>query len=158
MLLTEAAGLAVELMGQHNLLPRWKFEFDGSKRRFGQTRYMDSTISLSRYLVELNTVNEVRQTILHEIAHAMLPPGTGHSDTWRRTLSRIGGIPARCYDTPLRNVVKVAKPYKAICPVHGELDGYFRKPKGIRYCELCWRGSHKESILTITDIAQGAGV
>ena len=73
MLLQDAHELALRLMRHHNLLPTWKFEFDRSKVRFGKCSYGSKTISLSRHLVELNADVEVRDTILHEIAHALAP-------------------------------------------------------------------------------------
>jgi predicted SprT family Zn-dependent metalloprotease len=47
-------------------------------------------IKLSRYLVALNDETEVRQTMLHEIAHAICGCGHGHDDVWRRKAIEIG--------------------------------------------------------------------
>jgi len=68
----------------------WKLTLDHSRRRAGQCKYQTRTISISRYLTELHSEDEVRDTILHEIAHA-LTPGDGHGEVWRRTCLAIGG-------------------------------------------------------------------
>ena len=73
--LNDAKTLANELMNQHGLYD-WTFMFDDAKLRFGQCRHRSKEISLSRELTELNDVVHVKDTILHEIAHALLPRGT----------------------------------------------------------------------------------
>jgi predicted SprT family Zn-dependent metalloprotease len=96
--LYEAAHLARRLMTEHGLIAAgWRFGFDHAKRRFGRCNYTRKIISLSRPLVLLNNVDEVRDTVLHEIAHA-LTPGDGHGPKWRLTCARIGARPRRCYD------------------------------------------------------------
>jgi len=62
--------LAVTLMQQHGLVG-WTFKFDHARRRFGCCNFTRRTISLSRPLTFLNDDAEVRDTILHEIAHAL---------------------------------------------------------------------------------------
>mgnify|MGYP006434589919 FL=1 len=47
-------------------------------------------IKLSRYLVALNGETEVRQTMLHEIAHALVGCGHGHDAVWRRKALELG--------------------------------------------------------------------
>ena len=78
MTLTEARQLAHDLMRLHKVPAVWSFQFDHSKVRFGKCNYTKKEISLSRHLVQLNSEAEVRDTILHEIAHALAPRGAGH--------------------------------------------------------------------------------
>ena len=78
--LNDAQSLAADLMQQHKLPREWSFGFDRSKVRFGKCDYGKKRISLSRHLVEANGIAVVRETILHEIAHALAPrrrPRTG---------------------------------------------------------------------------------
>jgi predicted SprT family Zn-dependent metalloprotease len=95
--LFEAAKLATELMEQHGLLPRWKFAFDRAVRRFGCCNERKRLITLSAHLTLLNTEQEVRDTILHEIAHALVGVRAGHGHKWRRMASLIGCNARACY-------------------------------------------------------------
>jgi predicted SprT family Zn-dependent metalloprotease len=93
----DARNLAWQLMQQHGLSAQgWRFQFDHARRRFGACRYGRKLITLSRPLVLLNPEAEVRDTILHEIAHALCP-GDGHGVRWKQKCREIGARPARCY-------------------------------------------------------------
>jgi predicted SprT family Zn-dependent metalloprotease len=132
MLQQDAHDLAVRLMRQHRLLPTWRFEFDRSKVRFGRCTYGSKVISLSRYLVELNTDAEVRDTILHEIAHALTPRGAGHSHKWRAVAQSIGCTAMRCYGD---EVVRPTPRFKGICP--GCRRVIFRHRRNLIACGKC---------------------
>lgn len=125
--LNRAELLAIELMGQHGLLgadfvgykpspevaklrvmfasrgtlftfgTRWHFKFDTARRRFGCCQYRHRTITLSKALVSINDEAEVRNTILHEIAHALCPTNAGHGPMWKAMASAVGARPVRCY-------------------------------------------------------------
>ena len=70
--LKDAEELALSLMRKHGL-SHWEFGFDRAKRRFGACNFSKKRISLSKYLTEVNEIEQVRDTILHEIAHALAP-------------------------------------------------------------------------------------
>jgi len=111
--LAQAQKLAEHLMQLHQLPATWSFAFDRSKVRFGKCHYGKKEISLSRHLVELNDEREVRETILHEIAHALAPCGAGHGPAWKALARAIGCSGQRCYGPDVRR----PKPrYKATCP------------------------------------------
>lgn len=90
MQLKEIERLAGSLMEAHIEEPGWKFTWDNAKSRGGATRHSRKQISMSRHLVPLWTDEQVIDTLLHEIAHAMLPPSAGHGPEWRRTARSIG--------------------------------------------------------------------
>ena len=111
--LDDAHTLAAELMHQHKLPRQWSFTFDRSKVRFGKCDYRHKRISLSQHLVEANGVEAVRETILHEIAHALAPRGAGHGPVWRALAQSIGCNGSRCYG----NEVARPKPrFRGTCP------------------------------------------
>lgn len=90
-----AASMARELMDQHGLA-HWSFKFDRAARRFGSCQFTRRTITLSWKLTLLNDPDEVRDTVLHEIAHA-LAPGDGHGRKWKAACIRVGAKPERCF-------------------------------------------------------------
>jgi predicted SprT family Zn-dependent metalloprotease len=94
--LRSAEILAKSLMLQHGMTD-WTFRFDHARRRFGLCSTTRKLISLSAHLVRLNDEPEVRDTILHEIAHA-LTPGDGHGQEWKAACRRIGAKPERTFD------------------------------------------------------------
>src|SRR5437867_383020 len=93
--LYNAHQFARQLMNQYGLHD-WTFAFDHAKRRFGSCRHHSKRITLSRMLTFLNTDRQVRDTILHEIAHA-LTIGHGHDSVWKAMCIRLGANPQRCY-------------------------------------------------------------
>lgn len=74
----------------------WKFEWDNAKVRFGRCLYHSKVISMSRPLVELNSEKEMRDTLLHEIAHALVGPGHHHDYFWRLEARKVGARPIAC--------------------------------------------------------------
>lgn len=111
--LKEAEKLANQLMSQHGLIEKgWMFKFDNAKRRFGVCSYRRKIIGLSAPIVQLNDESHVRNTILHEIAHA-LTPGHSHDYVWKMKAREIGCTGDRCYDS---NIVQTPKKqYEAVC-------------------------------------------
>src|SRR5690625_5271673 len=70
---------ALRKMEEYGLLERgWSFEFDGASTRFGLCHFGRKVISVSEPLVLLNAEPECRETVLHEIAHALAGPRAGH--------------------------------------------------------------------------------
>ena len=58
-----AEKLALTLFDEFGLISRWRFRWDNSKRRFGCCNTGRKTISLSKPLTLLNTVEEVEDVI-----------------------------------------------------------------------------------------------
>jgi len=116
--------LARQLMDQHGL-SHIPFQFDRSKRRLGRIRWKNGIcqyISLSKYITVLNEEKVIRNTILHECAHALVGYGNGHNSVWRQKAIEIGCNPKRCYlpseiKTPISkytvNCMKCGKNFQA---------------------------------------------
>src|SRR5258708_12602425 len=77
----------------------WSLRWDNSRRRAGCCRYRYRVISLSTPLMSAWTIEQARQTILHEIAHA-LTPGDHHGPAWARKCRELGIEPNRSCATP----------------------------------------------------------
>lgn len=89
--LAEARSLALAMMTEYGVIAKgWSFAFDRAKSRMGQARFDTKTITLSPYVVAYSTREQVRQTLLHEIAHALLPYSVGHGPEWKALAARMG--------------------------------------------------------------------
>lgn len=103
MQLADAQKLAKDLMQQHGLInnelgsPNWRFEFDRSVRRFGACHYNQRKITISAELTARNVEARVRDTLLHEIAHALAGHKAGHGLQWQNICRAIGGDGQRTY-------------------------------------------------------------
>lgn len=87
--------MALALMADHGLTGRFRFEFDRSVKRFGLTKqYRDGSrqgvISLSLPQTRAAERERVHQTLLHEIAHALVGCGHGHDNVWFSKAREIG--------------------------------------------------------------------
>ena len=86
--------MARDLMSKHSELDLWRFSFENYKKSFGRCNYTTRTISISSYLCDSMTDIAVKDTLIHEIAHA-LTRGHGHDYVWRRKCAELGGVPER---------------------------------------------------------------
>ncbi len=70
----------------------WDFEYDRAKCRCGACHFSHRKITLSKYYVINAAVPEdaIRDTILHECAHALAGREAGHGDAWQRKAIEIG--------------------------------------------------------------------
>jgi predicted SprT family Zn-dependent metalloprotease len=135
MTLFEAKELALRLMISHKLTD-WRFEFNNRKGAFGVCSYSKKTIYLSRITTPQMTDKAVINTILHEIAHALVGAGHGYNYVWRRKAIEIGCDGSRCnhYEE-----VNIRYKYIAVCPCCGKEIGANRKPKRSHWCRCTGR-------------------
>lgn len=123
--LWEAEKLATDLIKKH-LGNTWSFRWNRRKKAFGLCHYGHNTIELSRILTETETDHAIRQTILHEIAHAIAGYRAGHGPEWKAVARRLGVENPKCKrsatgDTKLN--------YKWAIKHNGRvIKGYFRRP------------------------------
>lgn len=96
--LVEAEQLAQRLMWQHGLTAQgWSFTFDRAKRRAGACRFRNKQITLSKDYAQHVDEPELTNTVLHEIAHALVGPKHGHDEIWRQQALAIGCDAQRCH-------------------------------------------------------------
>ena len=110
--LDAALALAQNLMHQHRLAG-WTFGFDRARRRFGCCNYSRQRITLSASLTLLNDESQVRDTILHEIAHALAGQTAGHGPAWQALARSLGCNALRCYGG---EVVQAPARFEGTCP------------------------------------------
>jgi predicted SprT family Zn-dependent metalloprotease len=88
----EATTYAVRAFSRHGLSRRWKFALGNSLHDYGSCDFNTKTIEVSRVFLRHASRNEARDTILHEIAHAVA--GTHlHDARWKSIAKRIGARP-----------------------------------------------------------------
>jgi predicted SprT family Zn-dependent metalloprotease len=129
--------LAVQLMKQYGLKD-WIFKFNRRKRDLGicyaPHRGRPGRIELSIYFVHKNSEAEIRDTILHEIAHALVGQEHGHDNVWKAKCMEIGATPKRCgkAEMPMGN-------WRATCPGCQTKFHRHRRPKRMTgcYCRAC---------------------
>ncbi len=129
--LIEAEQLAKKLINQH--CPEYTFRFDRSKKRFGCCFLIKKEITLSKYLAELNTYEDVEQCILHEIAHALVPFGENHGKLWKQKARAIG------FNGTRTHTAKMPEPkYIYKCPHCGAEYKQMRKSTRQFNCGVCY--------------------
>ena len=96
MKLEDAENLALTLMKDNGVGNTWSFRFDNAKRRCGACHHGKRMITMSRHFVTLNSEADVRDVILHEIAHVLAGPMASHGPQWQIWALRLGARPERC--------------------------------------------------------------
>lgn len=94
--LSKCVAEAEALIQQHGL-DGWSFQFDSAQKRAGACAFSTKVISLSRFYCIKASDAQVRDTVLHEIAHALAGPKHNHDATWKRIARSIGCTADRCH-------------------------------------------------------------
>lgn len=148
MILEDAQRLAEMLMAEHGLTAAgWTFGFSNATRAAGscQERSYNATsgtvktvkrIKLSRHFVSAADSALVRETILHEIAHALVGPVEGHGPRWQTKVLELGGSSDRTCLIDL----DIPGKWVGTCPGCGHVWQLYRAPKGNKECRACALG------------------
>ncbi len=132
-------------------LSEWTASLDNAVRRFGVCDISNKRISLSRKLCDLNSDEEVTDTILHEIAHALAYKrhgvSCGHDNRWKSICEEIGARPEACYDDA---VVEPDAPWVLVHKTSGEVfRSYHKKPRR-NWSQVWIRGRKQETLGQLT--------
>ena len=95
--LIETQQLAKKLLREHGL-DDWTFKFSNKKTAVGTCYHGRKLIEVSKHYIESHP-DEIRDTILHEIAHALVGPNHGHDWVWRSKCLEVGANPSRTTDS-----------------------------------------------------------
>lgn len=133
--LNDAEDLAHDLMDDHNL-NHWSFRWSNARTIFGQCCEQSQTLFLSRPLVQAYPEAEVRDTILHEIAHALVGSEHNHDKVWKAAVVAIGGRP----ETTYTSTVRLPKRWVGHCPLCFR-EFTCNRRSGTKVCGPCYRGS-----------------
>jgi len=72
----------------------WRFKMSSAHRQMGVCKHGLKRIEFSKHFIN-SPWEEVRDTILHEIAHALVGPKHGHGPVWQNKCIQIGANPRR---------------------------------------------------------------
>lgn len=144
--LQEVWSLANSLMRQHGLIDkRWSFNFNKRKSSLGLCSHSKRVIELSTVWVDTLPMEDIRRTILHEIAHALSPRTEGHGKIWKEMCCKVG-IPdeARCYTNieVTRELDKRTSKWKMECPTCGKVKYRHRRSYRSQSCGDCSGGCY----------------
>jgi len=137
------AALAESMMLEHIEDRDWTFGFDNGRRRAGLCSYTDKKITISKYLSLVHSIDDVKQTIIHEIAHALSGPKEGHGKKWLATAKRIG---YRNETYTGEEIAKKYAPYFGLCP-NGHQHYRYQKPKLLYSCHICAKGFNRQYMI-----------
>jgi hypothetical protein len=99
--LETARTLARTMMTEHGLPALgWKFAFDRAEKRLGLCTFTTKTISMGAAYVLAADEDAVSQTMLHEIAHALVGSRAGHGYLWQSKARNIGYLGKRTAENP----------------------------------------------------------
>jgi predicted SprT family Zn-dependent metalloprotease len=122
---------AIKLTKKHlikNCLYEWEVKLNNTRSCNGSCNYNKKTIFLSNFLVDTATDEDILDTILHEIAHAIDFKTRGKSNhdwKWKKIAKQLGANPKRCAN----KMVGVKLKYNFCCP---NCENNFQTGKYIR--------------------------
>lgn len=132
---SQATDLAMSLMDSHGLFEQgWTFGLDNAKTRCGYCNQTQKRITISRNLAMCGNHEDIRETVLHEIAHALVGCQHGHGEVWKAKAIEIGCSGDR--------LVKLEKPLAtpkylircACCAINALRH---RRPTSLKPCAKC---------------------
>lgn len=167
--LSKAYQLTRSLMDQHGLT-QWKLEWMDRKTTAGLCYNSKLTwdknparsrgkIAISTHYFKAFDEADVRETALHEIAHALVPPSEHHGPVWQAMAKKIGSTGKRCVSS--EEAAKTSSRYRGTCP-QGHVFPRHRKMwdmsiYGAHLCPACkkrkleasisWADSHTGKVL-----------
>lgn len=135
--------LAEIKMGEHLDMNVWKFGFDSAKRRAGLCNYTSQTITISRYLVDIHSMDESMQVVLHEVAHAICGKREGHNKKWLATAKSIGYRADKFTGT---EIAEETAAWIGTCK-NGHRHYRYRQPSRMLACGLCGKGFSRANLI-----------
>ncbi len=130
----EAHKFARTLLDLHGLT-NWSVVFDQAKARAGQCRYDVKEIRLSIPAMNARTVDGTKDTIRHEVAHA-LTQGDKHGKAWKARYIALGGSGDRCVSEDTM-VKPIEGRYRGHCTVCSRVVWRHRRPTRLSSCVDC---------------------
>lgn len=110
--------------------PQYKLKWMNRKRSLGYCDYDTKEIALSKFHALKNPLEVTRNTVLHEIAHALAGYEANHGPKWKAICRKIGAIPERCAKLEV-----TGHKWEVSCKCN--VYKYYRRPK-VGVCAKCF--------------------
>lgn len=120
-----------------NGLKGWKVLFDRSLHRAGTCRYFEKEIVFSIHFMENAEPEERRNTILHEVAHAIAGHSAGHGEEWAAVHRSLGGNAQVVTLMPQVLSTHTYFLWVGTCSHCGYRTGLEDAPDGVWICRAC---------------------
>ena len=134
-------------------LRNYDLGFDNAKRRLGQCDYHNRVISLSKVHIEATNLDQMFETLRHEVAHAYSyyhhgNRGAGHNGLFYKACEIVGAKPQRCASVA-GDVKEIPCKFVGLCKIHGFRSRFYRGNPGMRSCGECSSKFDKRFLLDI---------
>ena len=110
----------------------WKVVINTNKKRLGVCKYRTRVIGISIFHALTSKRSEVLDTLLHEIAHAVVGWNHGHNEVWRSKAIALGCNGNRCGAD-----MKVKGKYVGKCSVCNKEFNFHRKVNRRLFHKAC---------------------
>lgn len=91
------ADRAAHMLVSHHLAGQgWRIQWNNSRSAAGRTKYASKVLEFSSLITRHVSNEEFIDTVLHEIAHALMP-GAKHGPAWAAKYREIGGTGGRTW-------------------------------------------------------------
>lgn len=139
--ITDCAHMARKMMNEHGL-GHVPFEFGRARKTLGICWFNKHTgavtkITLSRHFAEVLPEEELRDVMLHEIAHALAGMEANHGPEWKKIALSLGHTGDRCATPSVMPQASQEHAWHGHCPVCGKVSKMHRAPGRVKSCGRC---------------------
>lgn len=123
----QVTALGNQKLDEFGLLEQgWKFKISNTKTALGRCSHMRKEVEFSKHYLHIDD-DEILDTILHEIAHALIDPKHGHDYMWKMMARKVGANPQRTTEAHIEP--SAGYNYAMICPSCGRRWNRYRMRK-----------------------------
>ena len=136
-------------------LKGYTLQFDNAVRRLGYCSFRDKVISISKAHIKATSVEQMTDTMKHEVAHAYSyyhhgVKGWGHNGFFYNACRVVGAKPLRCASVS-EDENEITPKYIGVCRVCKYTFKAFRKRNHLTSCSKCSPTFNKAFIIDYID-------
>jgi predicted SprT family Zn-dependent metalloprotease len=124
----------------------WTYRLGRACREFGSCDEVKKRLNFSAPIASLNTEDDLREVVLHEVAHAKAGNDKGHGRGWKLMALAVGANPQRTCGAHIKTP---DNKYHATCAGCGHVHKMTRPPKNVMCCDPCVR-RHVHPYMSLT--------